>query len=110
VSRGRYSVAWTETAVRDLERLAVYLWKETPLRSGQIIDRIVARADSLESSPLRGRIPPELETIGDRTWREAVETPWRILYKVSMERVEIHGVLDGRRNLQDILMERLLRG
>ncbi len=79
------------------------------MRAGEIIDRIVARADSLETSPLRGRTPPELETIGDRSCREVVESPWRILYKVGTERVEIHGVLDGRRSLQDILMERLLR-
>ncbi len=110
MSRGRYTIAWTETAARDLERLAVYLETETPLRAGEIIDRIVARADALATSPLRGRTPLELESIGDRSWREVVEAPWRILYKVGSERVEIHGVWDGRRSLQDILMERLLRG
>ena len=38
-----------------------------------------------------------------------LERPWRILYRVAETTVEIHGVLDGRRSLEDILMERLLR-
>ena len=105
-----YSIVWTETAARDLERLAAYLWSDSPLRAGDIVDRIITRAESLHTSPFRGRMPPELETVGDRTWREVMEPPWRIVYKVGADRVEIHGVLDGRRSLQDILMERLLRG
>ena len=104
----RYSVVWTEVAARDVERLAAYLWNETPHRAQEIIDRIVARADSLESSPLRGRTPPELKSLGDQNWREVLLPPWRILYRISGRHVEIHGVLDGRRSLQDILLQRLL--
>jgi len=97
-------------ATRDLERLAAYLAEETPLREKGIIDRIVARADSLAQSPNRGRVPPEIRSLGDPTWRELLEPPWRILYRVTGEsRVEIHGVLDGRRDLEDILLDRLLR-
>ncbi len=67
------------------------------------------RGESLEISPERGRTPPELRAISDRTWREMQESPWRILYRISGKHVEIHGVLDARRNLEDILMERLLQ-
>jgi toxin ParE1/3/4 len=93
---------------RDLERLAAYLFEEAPLRAERIIDRITSRADSLETSPERGRIPPELRTMGERTWLEVQEPPWRILYRIAGKRIEIHGVLDGRRSLDDILMERIL--
>jgi hypothetical protein len=48
--------------------------------------------------------------IGDQTWLEVQEAPWRIIYRIRDRRVEIHGVFDGRRALQDILMERLLQG
>jgi toxin ParE1/3/4 len=109
VSDGRHTVAWTEVAMRDVERLAAYLQDEAPLRADQIIDRIVSRGESLRSSPERGRTPPELRALGDRTWREVQESPWRILYRIAGRRVEIHGVLDGRRSLEDILMERLLQ-
>ena len=106
----RRSVVWTEIAARDVERFAAYLVDEAPLRAAQVVDRIVSRAESLAFFPERGRVPPELRGIGDRTWREVQEPPWRIIYKVaSSRRVEIHAVLDGRRSLEDVLMERILR-
>lgn len=109
MSGRRFTVVWTEVAAQDLERLSVYLLDEAPLRAEQIIERIISRGASLGSSPERGRTPPELRAIGDRTWHEVQEPPWRILYRVTGKRIEIHGVLDGRRSLEDILMERLLR-
>lgn len=60
--------------------------------------------------PERGRTPPELRAIGDRTWLEIQEPPWRIVYRIAgKSTVEIHAVLDGRRSLEDFLTERLLR-
>lgn len=106
----RYSVVWTEIATQDVERLAAYLLEEAPLRAEQIVLRIISRGESLEIFPRRGRTPPELRAIGDQTWREIQEPPWRILYRIADKKtVEIHGVLDGRRSLEDILMERLLQ-
>jgi toxin ParE1/3/4 len=110
VSERRLTVVWTEVAAHDVERLSAYLLDEAPLRADQIIERIISRGESLGSSPERGRTPPELRAIGDRTWREVQELPWRLLYRIAGKRVEIHGVLDSRRSLDDILMERLLRG
>lgn len=110
MSERRLTVVWTEVAAQDVERLSAYLLDEAPLRPDQIIERIISRGESLGSSPERGRTPPELRAIGDRTWREVQEPPWRLVYRIAGKRVEIHGVLDSRRSLDDILMERLLRG
>lgn len=105
-----YSVVWTEIAARDVERLAAYLLEEAPARAGQIVDRIVSLGESLKILPQRGRTPPELRAISDRTWREVQTPPWRIIYRIAGKRtVEIHGVFDGRRSLEDILMERILQ-
>ncbi len=106
----RYSVVWTEIAVKDVERLTSYLFDEAPLRADQILLRIISRGESLEAVPHRGRTPPELRAIGDQTWLEVQEPPWRIIYRVADKKtVEVHGVFDGRRSLEDILMERLLQ-
>ncbi len=102
-------VVWTSVATDDLERLAVYLVEQSP-RAGAIVDRLVDRAESLANLPARGRLPPELRAVGDRSWREVQEAPWRIIYRVLDDIVQIHAVLDGRRSLEDILMERLLKG
>jgi len=108
MSRGPFSVAWTEIAVRDVERLAAYLVDESPLRADAVVGRIIARVESLDRAPERGRAPKELRSVGDRTWRELQEPPWRIIYRIVGKTIEVHGVLDGRRDLDDILLERLL--
>ena len=109
MSARRYSVVWTEVALRDIESIASYLLAEASGRADQIVDRILTRGESLDTVPERGRTLPELRAINDRTWREVQEPPWRLLYRVSGKTVAIHGVLDGRRSLQDILLERLLQ-
>ena len=109
MSPRRYAVVWTEIALRDVESLAGYLVSEGYGRAEQLVEKIIARGESLETLPERGRTPPELRFINDRTWREVQESPWRLLYRISGKTVEIHGVLDGRRSLEDILMERLLQ-
>lgn len=59
--------------------------------------------------PERGRIPPELERIGIREFREIICNPYRIIYTIMKSQVVVYCILDGRRDLQDLLEERLLR-
>ena len=94
----------------DVDRLATYLFAEAPLRAEHLVDELLKRVESLSASPERGRWVPELRWVGDRTWREIQHPPWRIIYRTTATVVEIHAVLDGRRNLEDILLERMLQG
>ena len=103
----RYSVQWMEVARRDIEIIAAHLSHEAPLRAEEMLDRIIDRGDSLTSLPERGRRVPELRDIADRTWREVQEPPWRMIYRVSGRVVEIYGVFDARRHLDDVLRERI---
>ena len=101
-------VEWTEVAARDVERIAERIAEDAPLRVEKIVDRIIGRAEALGTMTNRGRRPPELRAIGDRTWLEVIESPWRIIYRVVGDTGEIHAILDGRRDLRDLLLERLL--
>ena len=107
MSSRRVAVVWTDVAIRDLESIARYLVAEGSSRAESIVGRIIDRGESLDITPERGRTPPELRAINDRTWRAVQEPPWRLLYRISGRTVEIHGVLDRRRSLEDILLERL---
>lgn len=64
---------------------------------------------SLRTLPLRGHIPPELQDIGVSQFREIRFKPYRIFYSIERTTVSIHCVLDGRRDMQTLLQERLLR-
>ena len=63
----------------------------------------------LVSLPNRGHFPPELERIGILEYKEIHFKPYRIIYSIEDTDVFIHCVLDGRRDLSDLLQERLLR-
>jgi toxin ParE1/3/4 len=58
---------------------------------------------------MRGHIPPELVSIGVSQFREIRFKPYRIFYSIEQAAVTIQCVLDGRRDMQTVLQERLLR-
>ena len=64
---------------------------------------------SLEKLPLRGHIPEELRGTGIKRFIEIHYKPYRIIYEIIDNIVYIHCVLDGRRNMQELLSNRLLR-
>ena len=107
--RRRYRVQWAEVAVRDLEELVSYIAADSEINADRVLSRLETRAAALESSPGRGRIVPELSHFGMRTWRELVVRPYRIVYRIEGDTVTVLGVFDGRRDLEDVLLERLLR-
>jgi hypothetical protein len=45
-----------------------------------------------------------------RTWRELIVKPYRLIYRIEGEVVNVLAVFDGHRDLEDLLLERLLRG
>ena len=40
-----------------------------------------------------------------RNWRELIVSPWRIIYRVEGRVVFVDSVLDGRRDVEDALMQ-----
>ena len=63
----------------------------------------------MEEYPERGHIPQELKLTGIKRYLEIHYKPYRIIYEIEKNLVYIHSILDGRRNIQEILAERLLR-
>ena len=67
------------------------------------------RCQTLAALPERGRIVPELRAVDVLTYRELIEGPWRIVYRYDVDRVHVMAVLDARRELSSLLLERLVR-
>lgn len=109
MARRSLRVQWAEAAVRDLEELVSYIAADSPPNAERILDKLEKRARALGSAPARGRVVPELAHFGIRSWRELLVKPYRILYRIEADTVNILAVLDGRRDLQDLLLERLIR-
>jgi toxin ParE1/3/4 len=105
----RYSVEWAVTARNDLEAIAAYIAADSPINALKVVERIEARADTLSSLPMRGRVVPELRWHGVMSFQELFEKPWRLIYRIESQRVFIVSVLDGRRSLEDLLLDRFVR-
>ena len=109
MARKRFRVEWTEVTVRDLEEIVTFLALDSRRGAERALGRIERRAASLESSPARGRVVPELARFQMRTWRELVVKPYRLVYRIEGDTVLVLALFDARRDLEDLLLERLLR-
>lgn len=106
----KYRVHITEVAEKDILDIYSYVViNDTEGRAENLINKIEDTCATLEYSPGRWHVPPELERVGVGVHREIHFKPYRIVYEVSGKNVYIHGVLDGRRDLQTLLERRLLR-
>jgi toxin ParE1/3/4 len=104
-----FQVEWTETAAKDLEEIVSYLAADSLINAEILLGKLKKKAESLETVPLRGRIVPELAYFGIQTWRELLVKPYRIMYRVAERQVYVLAIFDGRRDLGDVLLERLVR-
>ncbi len=105
----RFRVVWAEAAARDLPEIVAFVAEDSATNAERLVRALRAKAASLEAVPKRGRVVPELARFGMRSWRELVVRPYRILYRLSGDTVTVLAVFDGRRDLEDVLLERLLR-
>ncbi len=106
----RYSVYLVEDAERDLFEICRYVAaNDSKEKADRLQDNLEKTILKLETTPDRGHLPPELERIGVSEYREVFFKPYRIIYQVGGREVFVFCVLDGRRDLQDVLQERLLR-
>lgn len=104
-----FNVKWTRTATLDLEAIVDYIAEDDIGTALSILSRLEQTAAGLIRLPRRGRVVPELADYGIQIYRELVCSPWRIIYRISEKRVKVLAVLDSRRNLEDVLLERLVR-
>ena len=75
----------------------------------KLLEVLEQKCMSLSMNPERGHAVPELDRIYVAGFREIHFRPYRIIYQVAGRRVFVHAVLDGRRDLQELLERRLLR-
>ena len=103
-----YDVTWSETSQRDLTNIIEYIAGDSPSYAYQVFKGIRRKASNLYTFPDRGRIVSELQEQGITQYRELIVAPWRIIYRISERNVYVLSVLDSQRNVEDILLKRLI--
>lgn len=105
-----YPVYLLPGAQQDLLELHKYVTMHDSLRKADgLIENLYKVCLRLTTMPDSGRVPPELQRIGSKDFKEIILKPYRVIYKPTKNRVLVYCILDGRRDLQDLLAERLLR-
>jgi toxin ParE1/3/4 len=104
-----HEVIWSSVAEKDLADIIEYIASDSLPNALRSIKNIRQRASLLNSFPERGRIVPELRDQGILAYRELIISPWRVIYRISGKRVYVLSVLDSRRNIEDVLLGRLVQ-
>jgi toxin ParE1/3/4 len=105
----KYIVNITQNAENDLNEIILFIAQNNPQTALKIMDKIQARISTLDHSPNRGSYVSELLVRNIKDYRQITEPPWKIIYKVDDEIVNVLAIIDSRRNLQDILIKKLLK-
>lgn len=106
----KYKVVVISEAEKDILDIYQYiLINDSSNSANYVFEKLEETILSLEELPERGHLPPELAMIGITAYREIHFKPYRIIYEIDRKMVFIHCVLDGRRDLQQLLERRLLR-
>lgn len=104
----KYKIVWTNVAENDLKKIIDFISIDSPQNALKIFKSIKQKVSNLYALPERGRIVPELQGQGISQYRELIIPPWRLMYRIDERKIYILSVIDSRRNVEDILLARLV--
>jgi len=91
-------VYWTENAIGHLVNIYEYIAVNSPTYGRRMVDRITRRSEQIAEQPLSGKKVPEYDA---EDIRELIENPYRIIYRVKPDRIDVVAVIHGARLLPD---------
>jgi len=89
-------VLWTENAISHLIAIYEYIARDSSFYAQRMVDRLTKRSRQLSDFPNSGRMVPEY-SVADI--REVVEKPYRLIYRVYPDRIEILAAIHGAQRL-----------
>ena len=104
----QYEVVLSQLAEIDINEIVSYYLQKNRDVALELYKRIKNRILELDNLPNKGRIVPELDKNGIHEFRELIEGNYRIVYSIHEMRVHILAVVDSRRNLDDILINKVI--
>lgn len=105
----RYRTIISRYAEDDLIEILEYYNARNGMYSQKFLSAFEKKIEELKEFPERGRTVPELEKQNILEYRELIEGNYRIIYAVENKNVIIHAIIDSRRNLDELLVKKLLR-
>jgi plasmid stabilization system protein ParE len=104
-------IEWTPDGEESLNEIIEYFC----LRAGEntarkIFEKINKKIELLAVDEIKTKVSPELKDIGINDIYQLTINPWIVYYKINDDnkKVKILLVLDGRRNIESILINKII--
>ena len=98
----KYILRYLPVAVDDLISIFDWIAHDSPAHAAAFVDKIDQRSGRLKNHPFLGRVPRD-EKLKNTGYRFLVVESYLVFYTVRGKTVEIHRILHGSRNLEDIV-------
>jgi toxin ParE1/3/4 len=105
-----FKVLLAADAEHDIEDVYRYIAEHDGIvKADRVLAALEDACKALEHLPERGNVPKEIRDLGMTEYRELHYKPYRIIYRILDRRVIVYCVVDGRRDMQSLLLRRLMR-
>jgi len=84
-----FSVIVSKSAKNDIREIVKFISKNNPMNALNVLNKINERINSLKNFPEKGNFVPELLRHNIKDYRQLIETPWKIIYKIENEIVNV---------------------
>jgi toxin ParE1/3/4 len=83
-------VQWTHTAIAPLLAIYEHIARDAPIYAQRTVDRLTRRSEQIATFPHSGRVVPDS---GAPDIREVIERPYRIIYRIREEQIDVLAVV-----------------
>ncbi len=91
-------IIWTEKAEKQLDQIFEYIASDSSLYAHRTVGQIIEEAENISPHPRKGRKVPEYQR---EDIREVFHHPYRIIYLLKDDTIEILSVIHGARLLPE---------
>ena len=98
----KYSLRYLPVAVDDLVSIFDWIANGSPANAAAFIEKLDQRIANLETHPFLGHIPHD-EKLKNSGYRILIIESYLVFYMIRGKTVQIHRVVHGSRNLNDII-------
>lgn len=89
-------IQWSKEALKRLIEIELYIAEDSPERAVTFVEHLIKCAEKITAFPYMGRIVPEFS---HELIREVIEKSYRIVYKISKDRIDVLTVFEGHQLL-----------
>ena len=98
----KYTLRYLPVAVDDLVSIFDWIANDSPAKSAVFVEKLDQRIGNLETQPFLGHTPRD-EKLKNSGYRILLIESYLVFYMIRGKTVEIHRVVHGSRNLDEMI-------